>query len=72
MKSRRTAKKASAVQPYTFDSAHSDLVASLSKALTAYANEHYPSSSSGVYPTADDGKIAIVLVANKYSPNNFW
>jgi capping protein alpha len=25
-----------------------------------------------VYPTENDSKIAILLVANKYSPNNFW
>lgn len=34
--------------------------------------EHYPSASLGVFPTENDSKVAIVVVANKYSPNNFW
>lgn len=45
---------------------------SLLKSFSTYADEHYPSSSIGVYPTENDSKVAIVLVANKYSPNNFW
>jgi capping protein alpha len=45
---------------------------SLLKAVSAHASEHYPSSSYGVYPTADDSAVAILLVANRYSPNNFW
>lgn len=44
---------------------------SLLKSLTTHANEHYPDSSIGVYPT-DSNTIAICLVANKYSPSNFW
>jgi len=45
---------------------------SLSKALTSHAAEHYPASSTGVYPTQDDSAIALLSVANKYSLNNFW
>lgn len=45
---------------------------SLLKALGAHAREHYPSSSYGVFPAENDTAIAIVLVANRYSPNNFW
>lgn len=45
---------------------------SLTKALEKHADEHYPSSSIGVYPVDNDSAIALVLVANKYSPNNFW
>lgn len=45
---------------------------SLVKTLSAHAAEHYPSSSIGVYPIDNDSAIALVLVANKYSPNNFW
>jgi capping protein alpha len=45
---------------------------SLLNALSAHANEHYPSSSYGVYPINGDSAIAIVLVANRYSPNNYW
>ena len=45
---------------------------SLLKGLGKHAEDHYPNSSYGVYPIEDDSKIAIVLVANKYSPNNFW
>lgn len=65
--------KASDVQSHTLDSPQADLVQSLLKALAAHAAEHYPAAALGVYPTPDDdGKIAIVLVSNKYSPNNFW
>lgn len=45
---------------------------SLIKSLAKHAEDHYPNSSYGVYPIEDDSKIAILLVANKYSPNNFW
>lgn len=45
---------------------------SLLKAFSAAASEHFPSSTVGVYPTDSDSTIAIVLVANKYSPQNFW
>lgn len=45
---------------------------SLSKALGSHVKEHYPNASYGVYPIESDSKIAILVVANKYSPNNFW
>ncbi|TVY19047.1 F-actin-capping protein subunit alpha [Lachnellula arida] len=45
---------------------------SLLKGLSTHVKEHYPSASYGVYPIEDDSKIAAVVVANKYSPNNFW
>ena len=45
---------------------------SLLKSLSTHVKEHYPSASYGVYPIEDDSKIAAVVVANKYSPNNFW
>ena len=45
---------------------------SLLKSISKHADDHYPNSSYGVYPIENDEKIAIVLVANKYSPNNFW
>ncbi|KKY24401.1 putative f-actin-capping protein subunit alpha [Phaeomoniella chlamydospora] len=65
--------KASNVQSYTDDSPNSDLIKSLSKSLSSYASEHYPASTYGVYPdSSSSGSIAILLVANKYSPNNFW
>jgi hypothetical protein len=62
--------RASSTQTYTLESRHSDLIRSLLKSLSTYALEHYPASSHGVYPY--ENKIAIVLVANKYSPSNFW
>jgi capping protein (actin filament) muscle Z-line, alpha len=40
--------------------------------LKSHASEHYPSSSTGVFPTENDSKIAIITVASKYSPNNYW
>lgn len=45
---------------------------SLLKSLSAHATEHYATSSYGVYPIENDSAVAIVLVANRYSPNNFW
>jgi capping protein (actin filament) muscle Z-line, alpha len=52
------------------ESHHADLIKSLLRSLSTYASEHYPASSYGVYPY--ENKIAILLVANKYSPSNFW
>lgn len=34
--------------------------------------EHFPSAAYGVYPIESDSKIAIIVVASKYSPHNFW
>jgi capping protein alpha len=45
---------------------------SLSKALKQHTNEHFQSSTIGVFPTEDESAVAILIVANKYSPNNFW
>ncbi|KAK3692837.1 putative F-actin-capping protein [Podospora appendiculata] len=64
--------KASAVQSHVLDGAQADLVKSTLKALSTYMSEHFPNAAYGVYPTENDSKIAIVIVANKYSPNNFW
>jgi len=64
--------KASGAQSYVLESSHSDLVKSLLKSLGTHVKEHYPNASYGVYPIEDDSKIAILVVANKYSPNNFW
>ena len=64
--------KASNAQSYSLESQHADLVRSLIKSINTHASEHFPSYSAGVYPTEDDSKVAIVLVANKYSPQNFW
>jgi capping protein (actin filament) muscle Z-line, alpha len=45
---------------------------SLVKSLSTHTSEHYPKSSQGVFPTQDDSQLAIVTVANKYSPSNYW
>ncbi|KAF2760221.1 subunits of heterodimeric actin filament capping protein Capz [Pseudovirgaria hyperparasitica] len=54
------------------EGAQADLAKSLLKSLSTHAQEHYPASSYGVYPIENDSAVAIALVANKYSPNNFW
>jgi len=54
------------------ESAHLDLVKSLLKSLDSHVKEHYSDASCGVYPIEDDSKIAILVVANKYSPKNYW
>jgi hypothetical protein len=42
------------------------------KGVGAYVKEHFPSAAYGAYPTEGDSKVAVIIVANKYSPNNFW
>ena len=42
------------------------------KSLSGYVQDHYPNASYGAYPVENDTKIAIIIVANKYSPNNYW
>ncbi|KFH46346.1 F-actin-capping protein subunit alpha-like protein [Hapsidospora chrysogenum ATCC 11550] len=78
---------ASAVQSHVIEGEQADLVGhsgdktenltsgnrkSTLKSLGNYVNEHYPNAAFGVYPIESDSKIAAVIVANKYSPNNFW
>ncbi|KAI9666880.1 MAG: F-actin-capping protein subunit alpha [Alyxoria varia] len=63
---------ASSPQPYSPETRHSDLVTSLQDSFSAQSSEHYPTYNIGVYPSEKDDQIALVLVANKYSPNNFW
>ncbi|GME23659.1 f-actin-capping protein subunit alpha [Neofusicoccum parvum] len=64
--------KATDVQQHVLESPHADLVKSLLKHLAAHAAEHYPAAALGAFPAESDAKVAIVLVSNKYSPNNFW
>ncbi|PTU24491.1 hypothetical protein P175DRAFT_0450095 [Aspergillus ochraceoroseus IBT 24754] len=64
--------EASAAQSYVLESQNADLIKSLLKSVAAHTREHYPASSYGVYPIENDSAVAIVLVANRYSPNNFW
>ena len=45
---------------------------SILKSLSPYVEEHFANASHGAYPVEDDSKVAIIIVANKYSPNNFW
>jgi capping protein alpha len=64
--------KATNAQSHSLDSQNADLIQKLNKALRSHADEHYPSAATGVFPAEKDSKIALVLVSNKYSPNNFW
>ncbi|RKF75038.1 F-actin-capping protein subunit alpha [Golovinomyces cichoracearum] len=67
-----TTQIASNVQSYPIESIHLELLKSISKIIKPYIQEHYPNASFGVYPVKDDSEIAILIVANKYSPKNFW
>ncbi|KAK4154355.1 F-actin capping protein alpha subunit-domain-containing protein [Chaetomidium leptoderma] len=67
-----TTQKASAVESYVVDGEKADLAKSVLKGLSTYVTEHFPNAAYGAYPIENDTKIAIVIVANKYSPNNFW
>ncbi|SPO04913.1 probable F-actin-capping protein subunit alpha [Cephalotrichum gorgonifer] len=65
-------RQASAAQSHVLEGAQADLVNSTLKALSTYVKDHYQNASYGAYPIEHDSKVAIVIVANKYSPNNFW
>ncbi|KAF5589793.1 transketolase [Fusarium pseudocircinatum] len=67
-----TTQKASAVQSHVLEGAQADLVKSILKSIGPYVDEHFANAAHGVYPIESDSKIAIVIVGNKYSPNNFW
>ncbi|MCJ1301725.1 F-actin-capping protein subunit alpha [Hypocenomyce scalaris] len=64
--------KASSAQSHSLESQHTDLIKSVLKSLSAHAREHYPASTYSVFPTSSDSTLAILLVANRYSPSNFW
>lgn len=64
--------KASNSQQHPLDSQNADLIRSLQKSFSRAAAEHFPSSTIGVYPVESDSAVVMVLVANKYSPQNFW
>ncbi|KAK0337933.1 F-actin-capping protein subunit alpha [Friedmanniomyces endolithicus] len=70
--SQKSFEMASNAQSHTLDTQHADIVRSLLGSFSAAATEHFPSSKVGVFPTESDSSIAILLVANKYSPQNFW
>ncbi|KAA6413582.1 MAG: f-actin-capping subunit alpha [Lasallia pustulata] len=67
-----TTQKASNAQSHVFESQHTDLMKSVLKSLATHAREHYPTSTYAVFPSASDSALAILLVANRYSPSNFW
>ncbi|KAK4229378.1 F-actin capping protein alpha subunit-domain-containing protein [Podospora fimiseda] len=64
--------KASAVESYVLEGEQKDLVKSILKTLSSYVSEHFPNAAYGAYPIENDSKVAVIIVANKYSPNNFW
>ncbi|CAD6446936.1 788b767c-984b-4c65-a3dc-99094cb3c911 [Sclerotinia trifoliorum] len=67
-----TNQKASAVQSHILEGSQADLVKSILKSLGPHVAEHFPNASYGAFPIENDSKVAILVVANKYSPNNFW
>jgi hypothetical protein len=67
-----TTQKASAVQSHVLEGAQADLAKSTLKSVGSYVEEHFANAAFGVYPIESDSKIAIVIVSNKYSPNNYW
>ena len=64
--------KASDSQQHPLESQNADLIRSLQKSFASATAEHFPSSTIGVYAIESDSAVAILLVANKYSPQNFW
>ncbi|KAI1494841.1 2-oxoisovalerate dehydrogenase beta subunit [Biscogniauxia mediterranea] len=67
-----TTQKASDVQSHVLEGPQTELVKSTLKSLSTYVKEHFPNASYGVYPIENDSKVAVIIVANKYSPNNYW
>jgi capping protein alpha len=67
-----TTQKASGVQSHVVEGAQAELTKSTLKALATYVKEHFPNAAYGVYPIESDSKIAVIIVSNKYSPNNYW
>jgi hypothetical protein len=67
-----TTQKSSAVQSHVLEGAQADLAKSTLKSVGSYVEEHFANAAFGVYPIESDSKIAIVIVSNKYSPNNYW
>ena len=63
---------ASGAQQHPLESSNADLIRSLQKSFAKTAAEHFPTSTVGIYPSSDDSNVAVLLVANKYSPQNFW
>ncbi|KAK0742506.1 F-actin capping protein alpha subunit-domain-containing protein [Apiosordaria backusii] len=60
------------VESWVLEGEQASLVKSTLSTVGGYVKEHFPNAAYGVYPIEDDTKIAVVVVANKYSPNNFW
>jgi capping protein alpha len=59
--------------PWRLEDANEEHSKSLTKALSTHASEHYPKSSHGVYPVSSSpSSLALLTVANKYSPSNYW
>ncbi|KAL2150741.1 hypothetical protein VTH82DRAFT_7304 [Thermothelomyces myriococcoides] len=67
-----TTQKASAVESYVPEGEGVDLAKSILKGLSTYVAEHFTNAAYGAYPIENGSKVAIIIVANKYSPNNFW
>jgi hypothetical protein len=40
------------------------------KTINDYAADHYPQSTAAVF--TNENTITIIIVGNKYSPNNCW
>lgn len=49
---------------------NSPLRSQVEKKVLEYVQEHYPEGVAAVYAKGD--LIVIIIVANKYNPNNFW
>jgi len=63
--------KASDAKTYALESTNIEIIKSILKSLKAHTAEHYDTAGSGVFPTENDAKIAIITVATKFSPNNY-
>ncbi|KAF1976856.1 F-actin-capping protein-like protein subunit alpha-1 [Bimuria novae-zelandiae CBS 107.79] len=67
-----TAGVGSDARSYTVESENKELLNALVKSLRSHGSEHYPAYHIGAYPTTSDTQIALLTVASKYSPANYW
>ncbi|KAI8855283.1 F-actin-capping protein subunit alpha [Chytridium lagenaria] len=59
------------VQPFKSESEHEPFRAALDAETQKSVEDHFPNGASSVF-CGDGGVLHIVVVDNKYNPNNFW
>lgn len=58
------------MEEYSAEYSLESLRVAVEKETSTYVNDHYPDGVSTVY--CNDTDIIVLIVDNKYNPNNFW